>query len=349
MSQALAEAGLAPIAERSIAPDVADAIKTLLHREHRLHIALEDFLHSHETPEIDAIAVTHGPGLEPALWAGVNFAKALSVAWHIPLIPANHLEGHIVSAMMHKESDDTYAMRPIEFPVLSLLISGGHTELVLLTEWINYEVIGTTRDDAVGEAFDKVARMLGLPYPGGIHLSNLAEQGRRAAHMHYHHPFTFTCVLPRPMISTPDSDFSFSGLKTAVLYVLKQVPELTNEARIRIALEFEDAVADVLVAKTTRAIRTTNAHTLIVGGGVSANKHIKRRLEAMIAEEFPDTYCYTPSLELATDNAVMIGMAAYARHISVPSEEIDPMTIRADGNLRLADTEPVRTHSRRSS
>jgi len=153
-------------------------LEKLLHREPGLLEKVIEFLEQEEKPDIDAIAVTQGPGLEPALWVGINFAQALAVIWELPIIPVNHMEGHILSAMLKESSHAKFLISDIKFPALALLISGGHTELVLMEKWFSYEVIGETRDDAVGEAFDKVARMLDLPYPGGPEISALAEQAR---------------------------------------------------------------------------------------------------------------------------------------------------------------------------
>jgi len=249
-------------------------LQTLLEREPELREHLFEFIPTIKKPDVDAIAVTYGPGLEPALWVGINFAKALSLVWNIPVIPVNHMEGHSVAALLvqefppkadpplaekvkSKKSEDSrgvtrlkdYTLAPIKFPILALLISGGHTELVLMNNLLSYEVIGETRDDAVGEAFDKVARMLGLPYPGGPYISALAEiadkRGLNADKRRY--------VLPRPMLHSGDFNFSFSGLKTAVLYTIKKIPNLTNDIKASIAKEFEEAVTDVLTKKTFRA------------------------------------------------------------------------------------------------
>lgn len=336
LERTLHEAQLLLVAERSIAPDVEELLRGILSREHTLHEAFVSFLKTHEKPEIDAVAVTYGPGLEPALWTGLNFAKAISIAWHIPMIPTNHMEGHIVSSLMKKQKDtNIYEMGAVTFPLLALLISGGHTEMVVMKKWIDFKVVGTTRDDAVGEAFDKVARMLGLPYPGGINLSNLAEEGRRIAHRTFAHPETPSCELPRPMINSPNLDFSFSGLKTAVLYFLKEIPDLTDYVKMKVAREFEEAVGDVLVAKVARAIAQENVKTFVIGGGVSANKHIRIRFEDLMKTEYPDIKFYLPEQELSTDNAIMIGMAAYLRSQFEANELVDPMEVRAEGNLRL--------------
>jgi N6-L-threonylcarbamoyladenine synthase len=270
-------------------------------------------------PDIDAIAVTSGPGLEPALWVGINFAKALGLLWNKPVIAINHMEGHVLSALMEGK---------LEFPALALLISGGHTELVVMEEWLKYQIIGETRDDAVGEAFDKFARMMGLPYPGGPEISKLASLARERG-------IVSSYKLPRPMIHSDDFAFSFAGLKTAALYTIKKIPELTEEIKIELAREFEDAVVEVLTAKAKKALVQFGAKTLILGGGVTANKEIRRAFEEMV-KEFPDTTLLIPDRLLSTDNAVMIGMAAYLNLTLDPSIITKPSdSIRAEGNLRL--------------
>jgi len=294
------------------------ALREILNREPGLFEALKELLNEIEKPDIDAIAVTMGPGLEPALWVGINFAKALHTAWSIPVIPINHMEGHILSPLLSKDA------QKVHFPALALLISGGHTELVLMKDWLEYEIIGQTRDDAVGEAFDKVARLLGLPYPGGPEISKLAAEARKEK-------IKSEIKLPRPMINTPDFDFSFSGIKTAVLYSLKKLSEITPEVKKRYALEFENAVTEVLVEKTRKALEKYQAKTLILGGGVIANTHIRNEFKKL-TENFPEINLLIPELKLSTDNAVMIAIAGYLNHIigKKPNENIV-----AEGNLKL--------------
>ncbi len=281
------------------------AIKKILERESGLADAFLSHLKNNpQRPDIDLIAVTVGPGLEPALWVGVNFAKALALAWDAPLLPVNHMEGHIFISLFDGER-----LAPISFPALALLVSGGHTQLVLMKKWNKYALMGETRDDAVGEAFDKVARMLGLPYPGGPAISRLAEAGRAEG-------LTTSIMLPRPMIEGSDCDFSFSGLKTAVLYALRKrlgenTPDVPPETQKEFALEFENAVADVLITKTKRAIDEHNAQTLVLGGGVAANTHIRRSFSELFAAEYPDRKLYLPEPRLTTDNALMIALAAH--------------------------------------
>ncbi|XKT75130.1 MAG: tRNA (adenosine(37)-N6)-threonylcarbamoyltransferase complex transferase subunit TsaD [Patescibacteria group bacterium UBA2103] len=291
----------------------------LLEREPEMTTNLIEFLKEVETPDIDAIAVTKGPGLEPALWVGINFAKALSLAWDKPLIPVNHMEGHIFSSLL---KDD--AIEHTKLPLLALLISGGHTELVLMKDWLSYELIGETQDDAVGEAFDKVARMMDLPYPGGPEISKLAEIARSEK-------LEEVFKLPRPMLDKDNCDFSFAGLKTAVLYTLKNIENISETDKKNIAHAFENAAAEVLLKKTLRAISEHNAQTLVLGGGVSANHHIRRVFEETITTEHPEVDLCLPDPKLTTDNAIMIGIAGYYRALKEEFEK----DFSADGNLKV--------------
>ena len=299
-------------------------LSELLIREEGMAEGLIDFLETHSLPQIDLIAVTSGPGLEPALWVGVSFAKALAYVTGANVIPTNHMEGHILASIYDVEREDM--LSDIGFPAVALLISGGHTELVNMSNWGQYEKIGQTRDDAVGEAFDKVARLLGLPYPGGPQISKLAAEARKRDLPEFE-------VLPRPMVNSGDLDFSFSGLKTAVRYAV-QDKELTDDERAAVARDFEDAVTEVLLKKTGAACEASGAQTLIVGGGVSANQFIKRAFESHFLTEFPDCTVYFPSPSLATDNSVMIALAGHARATGALSPA-GAEAIRADGNKSL--------------
>ncbi len=274
-----------------------------------------------EGEEFDAIAVTTGPGLEPALWTGITFAEELAQKSGKPLFPINHMEGHLISSLVQNG-----VIKNVAFPVLGLLISGGHTEFVLVKNWFEYELIGQTLDDAVGEAFDKVARMLELPYPGGPYISKLAREARREG---LHSPKK----LPRPLIHEQTCDFSFSGLKTSVLYALRD-KTLTDEVKKVFAMEFEDAVVDVLMAKTRRALEETGAATFVIGGGVAANSRIRECLGVLLADEFSSVSFCTPEVSITGDNAIMIAEAALMRALSgaaVPATA--PITAR--GNLSL--------------
>ena len=263
-----------------------------------MRAAMQVFFEGIQKPAIDAIAVTEGPGLEPALWVGITAALALRTVWDIPVYPINHMEGHIIAGLITL-TETTYEISDVPFPAIALLISGGHTELVHVPKLRSYKVIGKTRDDAVGEAFDKVARMLALPYPGGPEISRLAEHARKEGLV-----VDEDLRLPRPMLHSGDLHFSFSGLKTAVLTRVKKRGELDDRTRRMFALEFENAVTDVLVAKVKQAMYETSANSLIVGGGVSANSHIRFALKNLSEQE--GFSLYIPNRNLSTDNGIMI-------------------------------------------
>lgn len=311
--------------------EVLKAVGQILIREGELYNDLIKLLEKIEKPNIDAIAVTNGPGLEPALWVGVVFAKALNAVWNIPIIPTNHMEGHIVvsalSPSLNKEGLGAveYKIKQTKHPALALLISGGHTQLVLIKNNLNYEIIGNTCDDAVGEAFDKVARMLSLPYPGGKIISDLAEKERKEfPNKKIPYP------LPRPMIHSKDLNFSFSGLKTAVLYTIKKIPEVTEQIKQEIALEFENSVLDVLSSKVSQAIEEYNPQTLIIGGGVSANQKIRSELKK-VCEKYGLEFL-VPEVATSTDNALMIAVAGYMNILAGKKSTTD---FKANGNLSL--------------
>ena len=322
----LEEAGMKKKTSRHVLEHpLRDEFQEIMEREPDMYAAFINELPSVNTPEIDAILVTSGPGLEPALWVGINFAKALSMIWKKPIIPVNHMEGHMISSMLLAKDGDL-EIPDVEFPVIGLLVSGGHTELVLMKGWGVYEIIGETKDDAAGEAFDKVARILGLPYPGGPEISKLAEQGTPGVYQ-----------LPRPMLRSKDYDFSFSGLKTSVLYLVKKLVEesgpLSDEARANIACEFEEAATEVLVEKTVRAGEEYGAKTILLGGGVSANKRLRAKLATRVAEALSATL-YIPSTDLSTDNALMIAVAGLLKYRRDPAKEYGEL--RANGNWRLS-------------
>lgn len=298
---ALEEALLWKSEPQTLSEDAVKKIEGLLAREGELVFGTLEIARSAACPDIDAIAVTVGPGLEPALWVGVNFAKALSLAWNIPLIHINHMEGHLLSSLVREQKIDG-----VRFPLLALLISGGHTEFVAMKEWSSYEKIGETLDDAVGEAFDKVARMLDLPYPGGPQIAALAQEARAKG-------IKTEKKLPRPMLQSNNLDFSFSGLKTAVLYAVREREPLSRETRMGFAREFEDAAAETLVEKTRSALLATGAQTLVLGGGVAANLHIRSQMKEMAKKEFPDLDVRLPDPSLTGDNAIMIGIAALVK------------------------------------
>ncbi len=349
MQQALIKSGLQNLEARNLNLEKieTDTIREILTKEEGLADATIEFLEKHGKPAIDMIAVTSGPGLEPALWVGISFAIALGEAWGIPVIGTNHMKGHIASVLLNR-SDEVKSQKSkveslneekfeittntlaVQFPAIALLISGGHTEIVHIEKWGQYSILGKTRDDAVGEAFDKVARMLALPYPGGPEVSRLAAQARDK---HTQHSIT----LPRPMIHSGDLDFSFSGLKTSVLYTLRDLKtELTDDIKMEIAREFEDAVVDVLLAKTEKALIESGAQTLIIAGGVTANTRIREAFTNLISHKYSDTILRISEKDLSTDNAIMIAMASYIEILVHPEKLTHPLKIQAEGNLILS-------------
>lgn len=252
--------------------------------------------------QINAIAVTYGPGLIGSLLVGVETAKTLSLVWNKPLIPINHLVGHFYANWI--------AGAPA-FPCIGLLVSGGHTDLVLFKNHGKYEYLGGTRDDAAGECFDKCARLLSLPYPGGPQIAKLAQKGN---------PKAFD--LPRPMIDSKDFDFSFSGLKTAVANLLKE----SSPKTAYLAASIQQSIIDVLVKKSVQAVTQYKVKTLIVAGGVAANQKFREELWAAL----PEIPISIPPVDLCTDNAAMIASAAFFQK---PVK--NPLTIQADPNLAL--------------
>jgi N6-L-threonylcarbamoyladenine synthase len=312
--------------KNKISLEKKEALKEMLSHEEGLADSVIKISESCNKPDIDYITVTVGPGLEPALWVGINFAKALNFIWNIPVVPVNHMEGHILSVLIDSEISEKQEIniRDFEFPSLALLISGGHTELVLIKDWLDYEKIGTTRDDAIGEAFDKTARLLGIPYPGGPEISRLAKTGTTREDI----------KLPRPMISSDDYDFSFSGIKTSVLYLVKKLGKIDEQTKSDIAKEFEKAVTEVLIKKTKRAIEEFGIKNLIIGGGVSANTYIRKEFQKILTENFPSTNLYLPDSHLSTDNSVMIGMAGIFQ-INSGKELPIVASIKAESNLSL--------------
>lgn len=295
-------------------------------REHAAWIIplLQEVGIAHDGTGIDAVAVTAGPGLVPALRVGVELAKTLAWAWHKPLVAVNHLEGHIYSVWLHSESLSPLNPPTPSFPALCLLVSGGHTELILMRDHGQYELLGMTRDDAAGEAFDKVAKLLGLPYPGGPQISKAALEGDANA-----------INFPRPMIDSNDFDFSFSGLKTAVRVFLQNSPPLENERSggvEDVAASFQQAVVDTLVAKMLRAAQSIQPKSIILSGGVSANRLLRETLRTQ-AEACGYEF-YAPELSLTGDNAAMIGAAGLMK--ATRGEFVDSLTLKADPNMRLA-------------
>jgi N6-L-threonylcarbamoyladenine synthase len=323
LKKALKEAAL--LDEGQTFVESEETIREILSREEGLANDLVAFLNEYELPEVNLITVTNGPGLEPALWVGVSFAKALASIVKCPIVPVNHMEGHILASLYDVVEDNKLAA--IEFPALALLISGGHTELVLMRDWTTYEKIGQTRDDAVGEAFDKVARMMELPYPGGPEISRRASEARAASLSPYKND------LPRPMLNSGDLDFSFSGLKTAIRYALEG-KELSETDKQALSRDFEDVVVDVLIKKTSDAVSQYGVKNLIVGGGVSANQYLRTRMVEHFLQEYPDCEVYFPHRHLSTDNSVMIALAGHAHAANARTAGAISL-IRADGNRSL--------------
>lgn len=298
--------------------------------------SLEEFLNEIEKPDIDLIAVTVGPGLEPALWTGIKFAEELGKKWNIPVIPTNHMIGHITSVLLESNTDEflisnlkflnndkisKISNNKINFPAIALLVSGGHTELIYLKNWLEKEKIGHTLDDAVGEAFDKVARMLELPYPGGPEISKLAEEARLKN-------IKLETKFPRPMLHSGGLNFSFSGLKTAVLYYLRDKKDID---KLAVAREFEDAVIETLITKTKAAIEDYDPKTLIIGGGVIANKALRENL-SNLEKDYPELKILIPEKSLTTDNATMIAAAGYIEYL----REGENKELKAQGNLDIS-------------
>ncbi len=335
---ALTESRLRVDEPTNLSSDKQQHLRELLVREEALVNALIPYLRNHGKPSVDAIAVTQGPGLEPALWVGVNFARALANVWDLPIIPVNHLEGHIIASAVasHADQPSRFTVDQMQFPLLGLVLSGGHTEFIYAPSWGDYSVVGTTRDDSIGEAFDKVARLLGIPYPGGPGISALAHTYRTARKAKVSAPLAKRPrFLPRPMEHSPDLDFSFSGLKTAVLYHVRELGELSDEDKGKIAEEFEEAVTDVVLAKTKRALETYPAATFVIGGGVSANSYLRARISGFFAHHALDTSLRLPAIGLSTDNAVMIGMAGYFMHLRGANTLSAHEPLRADGTLSM--------------
>ncbi|MDP3880682.1 MAG: tRNA (adenosine(37)-N6)-threonylcarbamoyltransferase complex transferase subunit TsaD, partial [bacterium] len=266
--------------------------------------------------EIDAIAVTVGPGLAPALWAGVNFAQELADKLGKPLLGANHLEGHMYSILLPElEQEGTKELlKNLSFPAVGLIVSGGHTIILRMDSLQSFEKLGETRDDAAGEAFDKVAKILGFPYPGGPEIEKLAEAWDRK-----------DIGLPRPMIDSNDLNFSFSGLKTAVLYHTRD-----NEySDVSVAGNFQQAVIDILLKKTEKAVEQVGAQSIFFCGGVAANNAIRQALREK-AEELGVSLLLPSEFVYNTDNAAMIAVAAYMAKLRGVTYEIE-----AQPNLNL--------------
>jgi N6-L-threonylcarbamoyladenine synthase len=273
-----------------------------------------------EKEEVGGVAATYGPGLAGALLVGLNFGKALAYALHVPFIGVNHMEGHLYSNFLGEE-------RP-SYPFLSLIVSGGHTMLVYVPSEFHHRVLGQTRDDAAGEAFDKVSKMLGLGYPGGPVIDRLAREGDPRA-----------IRFPRSFLEEGSYDFSFSGVKTAVLYYLRGRGLKGTGGAIEpgqladICAGFQSSVVDVLAAKTMRAARELNVHDVTMAGGVSANSELRRRLE--VETKVGGVRLFYPALQYCMDNGAMI---AYVGWLRLRRGSVSGMDLTAVPNLEIADS-----------
>lgn len=265
--------------------------------------------------KLDAIAVTVGPGLIGSLLVGVETAKTLSYVWDKPIIPVNHLIAHVYANFIELNTRRYQLDADIEFPALALIVSGGHTDLVLMKKHSSIKWLGGTRDDAAGEAFDKIARLLGLGYPGGPAIEKTSERGD-ANHFQF----------PRPMIDSEDFDFSFSGLKTAVLRKVRTIEQpalsraegLNNETIVDISAGVQQAIIDVLVAKTLKAAKFYKVKSILLGGGVAANQKLRDELKWKMENGKWKIKLFVPSKSLSTDNAAMIASAAFFNYKPVP-------------------------------
>ena len=289
-----------------VVPEVASR-----HHVEQITLCLEEALKQAEvTPEdLSAVAVTYGPGLVGALLIGLSAAKAFAWAHGLPLLPVNHMAGHIYAARF---------VKPLTFPLLALLVSGGHTELVYMTEDGSFEIIGETRDDAAGEAYDKVGRVLGISYPSGKEIDRLAHLGEDTYH------------FPRAMIHEDNFDFSFSGLKSAFINFVhnaQQRGETLDEANL--AASFQASVVEVLVTKTIRACKTYPVNQLIVAGGVAANQGLRQALDEAMSD-LPEIDLIIPPLRLCGDNAAMIGAFG---HILLEKKQFAPLSLNAVPSL----------------
>jgi len=316
---------------------------TLAKREHKknLPIVFKKALNEAKIKEnqIDLISVTIGPGLEPCLWVGINFAKDLAKKLKIPIVPVNHIEAHILVNFINNLQLTTYNLQL--FPAICLVVSGGHTQLILMEKVGKYKLIGETRDDAAGECFDKVARLLGLGYPGGPGIEKISN-------FQISNP-KLKVFLPRPMIKQKNYDFSFAGLKTAVLYDFLKRPKKvrsSKEYKILVAKEVQQAVVDVLISKTLRAAKEFKAKSIILGGGVSANEELRKqfienskhqipiRAQAKLGREAGglESKLLIPPKELCTDNGLMVAVTGYFNKEKA-TKDFDK--IIAEPNLRI--------------
>jgi len=299
----------------------------LAKREHQknLPIVFRKGTQKIDISKIDLIGVTIGPGLEPCLWQGVNFARDLAEKLKIPLVPVNHIEAHIFANFINQNLKSKIKNL---FPAICLIVSGGHTQLILAKKIGQYKILGETRDDAAGECYDKVARILGLGYPGGPAIDAQAQEWREKFKIQ-----KFKIKLPRPMIHQKNYDFSFSGLKTAVFYDFRSRPKKVRKSKIYIqemAKEFQQAIIDVLISKTIRAVKEFKTKTIILGGGVAASQELQKQFKTK-ASKFNFKFLVPPRI-FCTDNATMVAISAYF-HRKEATENLEK--IKANANLRI--------------
>lgn len=292
-----------------VVPEIASR-----HHVEYITLVIEEAMNEAEVTfdDLDAVAVTEGPGLVGALLIGVNAAKAIAFAHNLSLIPVNHIAGHIYANQL---------IEPLEFPLLALVVSGGHTELIYMKEHGDFEVIGETRDDAAGEAYDKIGRVIGVPYPGGKHIDDMAQEGED------------TFDFPRAMIDEDNYDFSFSGLKSAFINKVHNADQKGETLdRYDLAASFQQAVVDVLVDKTIRAAKEYGVKQLVLAGGVAANSGLRQGLQEAVKEELNDVELVIPPLSLCGDNAAMIGAAAF---LETDDDEHANLALNAQPGLTL--------------
>ncbi len=328
--ESLKEAGLYKEKEIKIKESRKKKVKKLLEREAETCEELFDLVSKIKKPDLEAIAVTAGPGLAPALWVGINFAKALAILWKIPVYPVNHMEGHIMSALLSPFSEKEFVIKNISYPALALLISGGHTEINYFKKNGKYKKLGQTVDDAIGEAFDKVARSLNLPYPGGPEISKIATLARES-HLQIEKDF----ILPRPMLHSHDLNFSFSGLKTAVIHTIQKMKasgKTEEEIKKSISLDFENAVTEILLKKVEKAVKENNIRSLAIGGGVIANTFIRNNFLTFSEKE--NLSLYLPDKFLTGDNAFMIGLVGMQQILN-KKKKTSTKILKANSNWNI--------------
>ncbi len=317
LKESLKNANLLKNKKSKISKSKLETLEQILKRDQKLLKNTKRFFQEYKKPEIDKIALTIGPGLDPCLWTGINFAKALSFYWNIPIVPINHIEAHIYANLLPQEKS-----QEIRFPVIALVVSGGHTQLILIKKLGKYRIVGETRDDAAGECFDKTARILGLPYPGGPAISKQAEQAKTSK---------YDINLPRPMILSKNNDFSFSGLKTAVLYDSKKRKTKSKKYVQEMSKHVQQAILDVLIKKTIKAARDFGAKTVVLGGGVAANKELRIQLQRKIKKNLSNTKYLQPNIKYCTDNAAMIAITGFFYKNKTKNWK----QIKANANLRI--------------